>query len=125
VGAVLVTWVTFVPSFLWILVGAPYAEALRRSPRLSAALSAITAAVVGAILNLATWFGLHALFGTVDTVRLGPLAIAVPVASTLDPAALAIALAAAWLVFRRRWPTLAVLAVAGAAGAAWFVLGRR
>ncbi len=59
-GAVLVTWVTFVPSFLWVFLGAPYAEHLRGNRRLTGALSAITAAVVGAILNLAIWFGLHA-----------------------------------------------------------------
>ena len=62
-GAVLVTWVTFVPSFLWVFLGAPYAEHLRGSRRLTGALSAITAAVVGAILNLAVWFALHAIFG--------------------------------------------------------------
>jgi chromate transporter len=121
-GAVLVTWVTFVPSFLWIFVGAPYAEALRRSPRLSSALAAITAAVVGAILNLAIWFGLHALFGVVDEVQVGPLTLTVPDPATLDPAALIIALVAAYLVFRRRWPMLRVLALAGVLGAAWFVV---
>jgi chromate transporter len=111
-----------VPSFLWIFVGAPYAEALRRSPRLSSALAAITAAVVGAILNLSIWFGLHALFGVVDEVQLGPITLAVPDVATLDPAALAIAVGAAYLALIRRWPMLAVLAVAAVAGAAWYVV---
>ena len=116
------TWVTFVPSFLWIFIGAPYAEALRRSPRLSSALAAITAAVVGAILNLAIWFGLHALFGVVNEVPVGPVTLTVPDPATLDPAALVIAIGAAWLVFRRHWPMLGVLALAGVVGAAWFVV---
>jgi chromate transporter len=121
-GAILVTWVTFVPSFLWIFVGAPYAESLRRSPRLSAALAAITAAVVGAILNLAIWFGLHALFETVNEVQAGPLTLTVPDPSTLDPAALAIAIGAAYLTFGRKWPMLGVLALAAVVGAAWYLV---
>ena len=60
-GALLTTWVTFVPCFLWIFVGAPSIERLRGNPRLTSALSSITAAVVGVILNLAVWFGMHAL----------------------------------------------------------------
>jgi chromate transporter len=121
-GAVLVTWVTFVPSFLWIFLGAPYAEYLRRSRRLAGALSAITAAVVGAILNLAVWFGLHALFGVVDTVVIGPIRLQVPEWSTLDVAAAVIAIGAAVAIFRLRWPTLAVLALAAGAGAIWYLL---
>jgi chromate transporter len=61
-GALITTWVTFVPCFLWIFLGAPYIERLRGNPRLSAALAAVTAAVVGVILNLAVWFGLHVIF---------------------------------------------------------------
>ena len=61
-GALITTWVTFVPCFLWILLGAPHIEQLRGNTKLTAALSAVTAAVVGVILNLAVWFGLHALF---------------------------------------------------------------
>jgi chromate transporter len=61
-GALITTWVTFAPCFLWIFLGAPYIERLRGHARLTAALSAVTAAVVGVILNLAVWFGLHALF---------------------------------------------------------------
>ena len=68
-GALITTWVTFVPCFLWIFLGAPHVEQLRSNPRLSAALATVTAAVVGVILNLAVWFGLHVLFrsgGAVD-----------------------------------------------------------
>jgi chromate transporter len=120
-GAVLVTWVTFVPSFLWVFLGAPYAEHLRGNRRLAGALSAITAAVVGAILNLGVWFAFHAVFGVVDEVSFGPVRVPVPDISSLDAAALAIAIAASVAVFRFRAPTLAVLALSAAVGAVWFV----
>jgi chromate transporter len=67
-GALITTWTTFVPCFLWILVGAPYVERLRRIKSLSSALSTVTAAVVGVILNLAIWFGLHVIFPTIGHV---------------------------------------------------------
>jgi chromate transporter len=70
-GRLLTVWVTFAPCFLWIFLGAPYIEALRGNKALSAALTAITAAVVGVIANLALWFGLHVLFRTVESVVLG------------------------------------------------------
>ena len=82
-GATLVTWVTFVPSFLWIFLGAPYIERLRGHAALSGALAAITAAVVGVILNLAVWFALHAVFGRV--VRWSGLGLSLEVP---DPASL-------------------------------------
>src|SRR6202040_569832 len=68
-GALVTTWTTFVPCFLWVFLGAPYIERLREVKVLTAALSTVTAAVVGVILNLAIWFGLHVIFpanGTVD-----------------------------------------------------------
>ena len=120
-GAALVTWVTFVPSFLWVFLGAPYAEHLRGNRRLTGALSAITAAVVGAILNLAVWFALHTVFGVVDEVPVGPLRLLVPEISSLDVAALAIAIGASVAVFRFRAPTLAVLALSAIVGAIWYV----
>jgi chromate transporter len=120
-AAVLVTWVTFVPSFLWIFLGAPYAEYLRGDRRLGGALSAITAAVVGAILNLAVWFGLHAVFGVVEERTVGPIHLSVPDLATLDVAALAIAVGAFIAVFRLRAPMLGVLAVSGAVGALIYV----
>ncbi|MGI8981948.1 MAG: chromate efflux transporter [Pirellulaceae bacterium] len=70
-GAIITVWVTFVPCFFWIFLGAPYIERLRGNLNLSAALSAITAAVVGVVLNLAIWFGIHVLFETITEVRLG------------------------------------------------------
>ncbi|MGH6770282.1 MAG: chromate efflux transporter [Xanthobacteraceae bacterium] len=73
VGAALTTWVTFVPSMLWIFAGAPFVEQLRANQRLSGALAAITAAVVGVILNLSAWFALHVLFGQVTETYFGPL----------------------------------------------------
>lgn len=90
-GSLLTVWVTFVPSFLWIFLGAPYIEKLRGNARLSAALSGITAAVVGVIANLALFFALHTLFHRVNQVLLGPIRLDVPVFSTWDPALVAIA----------------------------------
>jgi chromate transporter len=72
-GAALTTWVTFVPAMLWIFAGAPFIEELRGNRRLVGALAAITAAVVGVILNLSVWFALHVLFGRVTEMHLGPL----------------------------------------------------
>ncbi|RRQ20069.1 chromate efflux transporter [Thiohalobacter thiocyanaticus] len=105
----LVTWVTFVPCFLWIFLGAPYVEALRGNQALSTALSGITAAVVGVILNLALWFGLHTLFANVQDKQLGYLHLALPEWATLDPAALALSMLAVIALFRLRWPMLRTL----------------
>lgn len=77
-GAALAAWVTFVPSFLFIFLGAPWIEALRRHQALHAAMSTITAAVVGVILNLSVWFSLHTVFKHVNEVRLGVLHLQVP-----------------------------------------------
>lgn len=116
VGATVTAWVTFAPSFLWIFAGAPYVERLRENRALAAALSGITAAVVGVILNLAVWFALHVLFGTVRERRDGPLRLQVPDASTLDVASLLIAIGAAVALFRLRWGMLPTLAAAAAVG---------
>ena len=72
-GAAMTTWVTFAPSMLWIFVGAPFVEQLRANRHLSGALAAITAAVVGVILNLTVWFALHVLFGKVTEQQTGPV----------------------------------------------------
>jgi chromate transporter len=117
IGATLTTWVTFVPCFLWIFLGAPYIETLRGNQALAAALSAITAAVVGVVLNLAVWFALHAMFGEVRELALGPLRLTLPVPSTLDPWAALLAAGAMVAMFRFHigmLPTLAGCAVAGA-----------
>src|SRR5206468_3561088 len=82
-GGLLTTWVTFVPCFLWIFLGAPYIEVLRGNKALSAALSAITAAVVGVILNLAVWFALHVLFTEVHQMRVIGLTLDVPLLTSV------------------------------------------
>ncbi|MSP66608.1 MAG: chromate efflux transporter [Alphaproteobacteria bacterium] len=117
IGGALVVWVTFVPCFLWIFLGAPYVERLRENQRLSAALTAITAAVVGVILNLAAWFALHVLFRTVDTVRIGPLKLEVPALASLDTAALVLAALAVLALFRVKVGMLPTLAGCAALGA--------
>jgi chromate transporter len=117
-GALLTTWVTFAPCFLWIFLGAPYIEALRGNRHLGAALSAITAAVVGVILNLAVWFSLHVLFAELEPIS-GPLGgrLLVPVWQTIDLAALAIGAAAFVALFRFKLGMLPTLAGAMLAGA--------
>ncbi|AEE46524.1 chromate efflux transporter [Cellulomonas fimi] len=116
VGALLTTWVTFVPSFLFIFLGAPYVERLRSNRGLSAALTAVTAAVVGVIANLALYFTTHTLFAGTTPTTWGPLHLDVPDPTTLQPAALAIALVGGVLVFALRWSVLRTLAVCAALG---------
>ena len=99
-GGLLTTWVTFAPCFLWIFVGAPYVERMRGNRALTGALSAITAAVVGVILNLAVWFALHVIFAETRPFTAGPVRFDVPVPSSLNPWALALAAAAVLAVFR-------------------------
>ena len=77
-GGLLATWVTFTPCFLWIFLGAPFIEALRNNKALNGALSAITAAVVGVILNLAVWFAIHTVFRATTPVNLFPLTFEAP-----------------------------------------------
>jgi chromate transporter len=117
IGAVLTTWVTFVPCFLWIFLGAPYIETLRGNRALQAALSGVTAAVVGVILNLAVWFALHAMFGEVRNVALGPLQLDLPVLSSLDPWVALLAVAAMVAMFRFHVGMLTTLAGCALAGA--------
>jgi chromate transporter len=116
IGATLATWVTFVPCFLWIFLGAPYVETLRSNRALSAALSAISAAVTGVILNLALWFGLHVLFAKVGRLEDGPLSMPLPDPATLQPAALGLSLLAALLLFTLKRGVVTTLAVCAAAG---------
>ena len=115
-AALLTTWVTFVPCFVLVFVGAPYVERLRGNHALSSALNGITAAVVGVIANLAVFFAIHTLFD--DTVRRGggPIDLELPVLSTLDPLRLGIALVAAVLLFRFRLSVLRVLGVCAVLG---------
>ena len=120
-ASVVTTWVTFAPCFLWIFTGAPYIEHLRGNRVLTAGLSAITAAVVGVVLNLAIWFGLHVAFDRIETHRIGPLRLLVPDLSTANHVAIAIALGAFYALLRLRWNMIATLAVSAALGAAYVV----
>ena len=122
-GGLLTTWVTFAPCFLWIFLGAPHIERLRGNRALSGALTAITAAVVGVILNLAIWFALHLLFRDVDLLEAWGLHLAWPNLGSLDPAAAALSAAALIAVFRFKTGTLTLLAAAAAAGLALNAIG--
>ena len=111
-GAVLTLWVTFVPCFLWIFVGAPYIEAISAQPRLRGALAAITAAVVGVILNLSLWFGLHVFFGTVTANKLGWLTLWQPDLASLDWRILVLTVLCGVLLLKLHWDIVRVLAIA-------------
>ncbi len=87
-AAVLTLWMTFVPCFVWIFLGAPYLDWIAGRPRLTGALAGITAAVVGVILNLALWFALHVLFETLEAFEFGAVRILHPVIASIDLAAL-------------------------------------
>ena len=118
IASLLVTWVTFVPSFLFIFLGAPYIERLRNNRALAGALTGITAAVVGVIANLGIYFAINTLFAATRTVDTGPLALQLPDPSSLRPVPLAIGVLAAVLLFAARWPVLRVLGVAALLGLA-------
>ncbi|MDD1531133.1 chromate transporter [Bradyrhizobium sp. WBOS7] len=122
-GGLLATWVTFTPCFLWIFVGAPYIERLRGNIGLAGALSAITAAVVGVILNLSIWFALHTLFRETVPVQAFPLNFDRPVLTSVDIPALVLAIAAATAIFRFKLGMLTVLAGSCAAGVALRLAG--
>ena len=115
-GAAVTTWVTFVPCFLWIFLGAPFVETLRGNKGLAGALGAITAAVVGVILNLSIWFALHTVFRQTWPIRSFGLSFDMPVWSSLDIPALVLAIAAAAAIFRFGMGMLTVLAGSCAAG---------
>jgi chromate transporter len=115
-GGLLATWVTFTPCFLWIFLGAPFVETLRGNKGLAGALTAITAAVVGVILNLSIWFALHTVFRETSPVRSFGLSFDMPVISSVDVPALVLAIAAATAIFRFNMGMLTVLAGSCAAG---------
>jgi chromate transporter len=102
-------WSTFVPSFLWIFMGAPYIESLRNNKALSAALAAITAAVVGVIANLAIWFALHTLFGEVQLQHVLGMSLQIPKLNTINLPALALSIAAVIALFRFKVGMIATL----------------
>lgn len=122
-GGLLATWVTFVPCFLFIFLGAPFIETLRGNQALHGALSAITAAVVGVVLNLAIWFAVHTLFRETWPVRGFGLSFDAPVPASVDPWALLLAVAALVAIFRFKIGMIPTLAACSAAGVILYVAG--
>jgi chromate transporter len=121
-GGLLTTWVTFVPCFLWIFLGAPFIEGLRGNKALSAALATITAAVVGVILNLAIWFALHVLFAEVREIPVFGIPLDVPVLGSVNVPSLILTFAALLAVFRFKIGMIPVLAACSAAGLIFYVM---
>ncbi|CAN5193956.1 chromate efflux transporter [soil metagenome] len=122
-ASLLVVWVTFVPCFIWVFLGAPYVERLRANTHLTAALNGITAAVVGVIANLAIYFSLHTLFDSSRQFTDGPFDLDVPVLRSWDPVAFAITAVALGLVFWRDWSPLRTLGACAVVGLAAFAVG--
>ncbi len=120
-GSAITTWVTFVPCFYWIFLGAPYIERLRGNRQLTAALSTITAAVVGVVLNLAVWFALHTLFAKVESKHYGLLKLEVPVWSTVSVGACVIAALAILLTFYFKKGMVLTLSACAALGVIWYL----
>jgi chromate transporter len=120
-GSAITTWVTFVPCFYWIFLGAPYIERLRGNRQLTAALSTITAAVVGVVLNLAVWFALHTLFAKVEPRHYGPLKLEVPEWGSVNPGACVIAALALGLTFYLKKGMVLTLSACAALGVAWYL----
>jgi chromate transporter len=121
-GAAVTLWATFAPCFLWIFVGAPYVEWLNAQPRLKSALAAVTAAVVGVILNLTVWFALHVLFGNVAERFVGPLRLLLPDPASINAVALALAALAVGLLFVLHRGIITTLAICGALALVWHAL---
>ena len=117
-AAVITLWMTFAPCFLWIFAGAPWIARLTAAARLSGALKAITAAVVGVIANLSLWFALQVFFATVTRIDAAPIHMILPDPTTLNLIPSLIALAAAYLLLRRHWSLPLVLALAAVTSAA-------
>jgi chromate transporter len=115
-AGLLVTWVTFTPCFLWVFLGAPYVEALRGVRALGAALSAVTAAVVGVILNLAVWFGIHVIFRETVPLHGYGLSVGLPVLPSIDLSATVLALAATLAIFRFKVGIMQTLLACSLAG---------
>ncbi|MBV9419652.1 MAG: chromate transporter, partial [Alphaproteobacteria bacterium] len=121
-GGFLAMWSTFVPPFIWIFLGGPYVESLIGNASLNAALSAITAAVVGVILNLAVWFSLHTIFAEVGTFGAPLLSLPVPVLSSVSWPALVLAAACMVAIFRFRIGMLTVFAASSLAGVVYYLI---
>lgn len=119
VAGAVTLWVTFVPCFLWIFVGAPYLDWLSSQPRLNAALTAISSAVVGVILNLSIWFALHVFFADVQVASVGPFTLSVPDMASFQPLPVLLAMVTAILMLRFKLPIIAVLPIMGIAS--WLI----
>ncbi|HWI02082.1 MAG TPA: chromate efflux transporter, partial [Propionibacteriaceae bacterium] len=117
-ASLLTTWVTFVPCFLFVFLGAPYVERLRNNQQLTAALTGITAAVVGVIASLGVYFALHTLFSATHRIEYGPVSLDVPVPASWNPVALALTVVALALTIWRRWSPLRTLGLCALLGAA-------
>jgi chromate transporter len=115
-ASLLVTWVTFVPCFLFVLLGAPYVERLRHNHALTAALTGITAAVVGVIANLAVYFALHTVFSATEPVDWGPFQFSVPVPGSVEFDSVLVTGFACWLIFARGWSVLKTLGICALTG---------
>lgn len=122
-GALLTTWVTFVPCFLWIFLGGPYVKKLRNNKVLSSALAAITAAVVGVILNLAIWFALQVTFGAVEEQHIGFLRLYVPMIDTIDWVTLVLTIGALIAMIGCKVGMIRTLTICAALGIVWSYLG--
>jgi chromate transporter len=122
-GGLLATWVTFTPCFLWIFLGAPFIERLRGNKALAGALSAITAAVVGVILNLAVWFAIHSIFHETRPLRGYGLSLDMPVPASLDPWALALSVGAVIAIFRFKTGMIQTLIACSAIGVVLYLGG--
>jgi chromate transporter len=122
-GAVVTLWATFVPCFLWIFVGAPYIEWIGSQTRLRGALTAITAAVVGVILNLTIWFALHVFFTKVVAEKHGPLVLWLPDLNSIDWRIIGLSILCAGLMFKFHWGIARVLVFSSLGGLALFALG--
>lgn len=116
IGALLTTWVTFVPCFVFIFLGAPYVERLRNNTQLTSALNGITASVVGVIANLALYFAVHTLFADATMLHWGPLHLLVPELGSFRPLALVIGVLAGVMIYRLNWSVLRTLGVCALLG---------
>jgi chromate transporter len=120
-GALITTWVTFTPCFLWIFLGGPYIESLRENKTIASTLTAITAAVVGVILNLAVWFSIHVLFNEVDQQIFGGLNLYIPVWQTIEWATLAITACAMIATLKFKVGMIPTLLFSGVFGIVYFL----
>jgi chromate transporter len=118
-AALMTLWVTFIPCFLWIFLGAPYIEMLSSKPRLRGAMHAISAAVTGVILNLSLWFALNVMFGELLLWSAGPVRLLIPVWSSINIAALSLTALAALLLLRLRLGLIPVLFISAGSGWLW------